>query len=148
MRNKMKNNFVLIIVITALISATMLSCKKDELSSIEKRLVGEWAWISSTGGLLGVTLRPDNEGFNESYLFQKNGKFTLYRDTLTLDNHFYWIEIGSSIYHSDDVFLLKLGNQDHTQVIRSYSFEFSSEEELRLWEECNDCFEIILKRKV
>jgi hypothetical protein len=125
----------------------LFSCKKDELKKTEERLVGEWAWESSSGGLLGQTLTPQTEGFEESYLFQKNGIFTHYRDTATLHSNFYWVERGSSLFRTGEVFLLYLGNQDHTTVTNTYSIEFEGEDRLVLTEECNDCFEIIFNRK-
>jgi len=125
----------------------LFSCKKDELKKTEEKLIGEWAWESSSGGLLGQTLTPLTEGYNESYLFQKNGIFTHYRDTTTLHSNFYWIEKGTSFFRTGEVFLLYLGNQDHTTVTNTYSIEFEGENRLFLTEECNDCFEIIFNRK-
>jgi hypothetical protein len=123
------------------------SCKKDDIKIIEERLVGEWAWIRSTGGLIGSTITPSSEGYNESYLFQKNGIFTHYRDSATLHSNFYWVEKGTSIYKTGEVDLLFLGNQDHTTVNSTFSIEFNEENGLILKEECNDCFEIIFTRK-
>jgi hypothetical protein len=125
----------------------LFSCKKDELKKTEERLVGEWAWESSSGGLLGQILTPQTEGFEESYLFQKSGMFTHYRDTATLHSNFYWVERGSSLFKTGEVFLLYLGNQDHTTVTNTYSIEFEGENRLVLTEECIDCFEIIFNRK-
>ena len=126
---------------------TILSCKKDELKKTEERLAGEWAWESSSGGLMGQILTPQTEGFDESYLFQKNGIFTHYRDTATLHSNFYWVEKGNSLFRTGEVFLLYLGNQDHTSVTNTYSIEFEGENRLILTEECNDCFEITFNRK-
>ncbi len=123
------------------------SCKKDDIKKIEDRLVGEWAWVRSTGGLMGTTLTPDTEGYSQSYLFQKNGIFTHYKDTATLHSNFYWVEKGNSIYKTGEVDLLILGNQDHTIVNSTFSIEFNGENGLILREECNDCFEIIFSRK-
>ncbi len=135
------------VIFLLFIAMAVLSCKKDELKKTEEKLVGEWAWESSTGGLLGQTLTPLTEGYNESYLFQKNGIFTHYRDTTTLHSNFYWIEKGTSFFSSGEVFLLLLGNQDHTTVTNTYSIEFEGENRLILREECIDCLEIIFNRK-
>lgn len=141
MKNMIRGGVILMVF------AILLSCKKDELKKTEERLVGEWAWESSSGGLLGQTLTPQTAGFDESYLFQKNGIFTHYRDTATLHSNFYWVEKGSSLFRTGEVFLLYLGNQDHTTVTNTYSIEFEGENRLVLTEECNDCFEIIFNRK-
>ena len=133
--------------IMLIMATVLLSCKKDELKKTAERLVGEWAWIRSTGGLIGTTITPSSEGYNESYLFQKNGIFTHYRDTATLHSNFYWVEKGTSIYKTGEVDLLILGNQDHTIVNSTFSLEFNGENGLILKEECNDCFEIIFTRK-
>jgi hypothetical protein len=142
-----RNKFILPIFSSMLLLLLLLSCKKDEVKQLEKRLIGEWAWVRSTGGLMGTSISPDTEGFSESYLFQKNGIFTRFRDTATLFSHFYWLEKGTSLFDTSTVNLLKLGNQDHTIIFATYSFQFNGENGLILREECNDCFEIILNRK-
>jgi hypothetical protein len=57
------------------------------------------------------------------------------------------VEKGTSLFRTGEVFLLYLGNQDHTTVTNTYSIEFEGENRLVLTEECNDCFEIIFNRK-
>jgi len=123
------------------------ACKKDKFEQTKEQLIGEWAWQYSTGGLLAQTLNPATEGYEASILFQKNGTFTQYRDTTTQFTHYYWVEKGSSIFGSEEVYLLFLGSQNHSQVFNTYSIIFDGVDNLELKEECNDCLDNFYKRK-
>lgn len=129
------------------LAALLSACKKDEMEQTKERLIGEWAWQYSTGGLLGQTLNPTTEGYEASILFQKNGLFTRYRDTTTQSTQYYWVEKGSSIFSSEAVYLLFVGSQDHLQVLSTYSIIFDGADNLELREECYDCFDNFYKRK-
>jgi hypothetical protein len=53
----------------------IVSCKKTKLKGSYEPLVGEWIWISSTGGESGNTTTPATEGYTYKIELLKNGSY-------------------------------------------------------------------------
>jgi hypothetical protein len=119
----------------------VIACQKDELTLLEERIAGEWGWISSSGGVLGLVLNPLTEGYQMQLLFQKNGIYTKYRDSSIVDEQYYWIEKSASDFN------LKIGDRAHLQVNEQYLINFDNQNNLLLKEVCQDCMEHTYYRK-
>src|SRR5690606_21939596 len=134
----MKNRILLAFLPLLLIFA----CKKSTDFPTKKlsNIIGEWNWESATGGLAGNELTPATEGYTLGYFFQKDKEYIYYKDSIEQRTGYYWIEEGSSIFSAEPVYLLKLGNRDHSEVKFTYSIELDGKNILYLNEECNDCY--------
>jgi hypothetical protein len=121
----------------------VIACQKDDLTIMEERIVGDWAWVSSSGGLLGLVLNPHTEGYQMQILFQKNGIYTKYRDNSAVDERNYWIE-KSTVENS---YNLKIGSRDQVQIIEQYKISFDNQNNLHLREVYVDGLEHIYYRK-
>jgi hypothetical protein len=117
----------------------VIACQKDDLTIMEERIAGDWGWVSSSGGLLGLVLNPQTEGYQMQILFQKNGIYTKYRDSSAVDERNYWIEKSAD----ESLYNLKIGSRDHLQINEQYKISFDNQNNLHLIEVCNDCMEHI-----
>lgn len=126
----------------------LFACKKktDFPSKDLENIIGEWEWEEASGGFAGVTVTPASEGYTESLLFQQNGEFVKYRDSLEYQNYFFWITEGSSIFSAEPAYLLLLGSRDQATINFTYSIDLDGDI-LYLNEECNDCFRFKYRRK-
>ena len=77
------------------------SCNKPE----KKELVGNWRWISTTGGIAGWIFSPETEGFEAEIVF-KGSQFTFYKDgekvisgTYHIEHVNGWFDKGNNIYY-------------------------------------------------
>ena len=52
----MKKLFLLLVLVWA------ISCERQDENSTKESLIGNWEWISSTGGIDGRTETPDSTG--------------------------------------------------------------------------------------
>ncbi len=59
-----------------------ISCKKEDPSSIDKQLVGQWRWTIQYRGSPINTLTPQNTGIQETIYFNKNGSWSLIKNNL------------------------------------------------------------------
>lgn len=54
----------------------LCSCQKIDFPTLEAaKIVGEWEWIESSGGLAGYTIRAKDVDFTKQFIFKENGKF-------------------------------------------------------------------------
>ncbi len=53
-----------------------LSCQKTDFPTLEAaKIVGEWEWVVSSGGIAGSTIRAKDVDFTKQIIFKENGKF-------------------------------------------------------------------------
>jgi hypothetical protein len=48
------------------------------------RLVGDWSWVDASGGLAGVTLTPESEGYDQTLRFGPSPDVELFRDGVSM----------------------------------------------------------------
>jgi len=58
----------------------LAGCGLTTEPDLEDQLVGNWIWIDSTGGIAGVTLTTETEGYVESLSFYASREVELFRD--------------------------------------------------------------------
>ncbi len=95
---KKATKFATVILLALLATA----CSKPE----KQELSGTWRWTSTTGGLCGVHLTPESEGFEAEIVF-KGGTFTFYKDGKKITSGSYQInnEDDESIFtHFNDAY--------------------------------------------
>lgn len=125
----MRNKLLLI----SLISLTIFSCEKEDTNL--SGLIGKWNWVSSTGGIAGITYTPKSIGYTKTIEFTGDSIFRLYRnDTLIVESKYQLIRY-KSIYNQDSALLINYGNGFMRQsYINNYP------DTLFLRDECFDCF--------
>ena len=83
MKNHLKCLIILVISMLLLIS---VACGKKAVKSVSYHpIVGTWSWVESFGGIGGVRLTPESEGYTKTYVFNPDSTFLGYRnDSLTI----------------------------------------------------------------
>lgn len=61
----------------------------------ETDLLGSWRWLSATGGIAGVELTPQSEGYEEMLLFTADRQVTLVRDGQSVATTSYTLTLGA-----------------------------------------------------
>lgn len=100
-----------------LLTAALFSCEQD---SVNNELVGTWKWVESTGGIAGVTLKPDS-GVVRILSFKENGDFSVSENGQNLVQTTYTITSDTSIYNHEKVPMIKF--KDEGQLTRSFSIK-------------------------
>lgn len=103
-----------------LIIATLFafSCTKEEINATTETtnsLVGEWRWVSSTGGIAGRTITPTTAGYERRLILTADLKFSRYKDNTLESSGTYQITPGKSIYKPEQVDFIKFS--DGTSVV-------------------------------
>lgn len=96
----------------------LLSCEKDD--SLSNDLIGQWEWLSSTGGIAGVTLTPESTGNSVMIEFTASGKYREYTNGALTITCRYLIVRQFSIYSGSSV---KLIVYDNSMIRQSYSVD-------------------------
>ena len=126
--NLMKMKLLMI----TLLALASLSCVKE--SSILNNLTGKWDWVSSTGGIAGITYTPKSTGVKKVIEFTIDSVFRYYqKDTLTYETKYHILK-SKSIYSQDSTFLISFDNHS---IRQSYILKNDT---LFLNDECYDCF--------
>lgn len=60
---------ILILIMTIV---TILSCSNDDDSSINSKIIGNWNWTESSGGIDGRTATPESTGSIKRMVISKN----------------------------------------------------------------------------
>lgn len=63
----------------ALLTFTTGACTKETAEPTDSRLVGEWEWEQSSGGIAGSTSTPASTGVRTTLIFKQNNTLELYR---------------------------------------------------------------------
>lgn len=83
----------------------LISCRnEDDLDS--KTLVGDWEWISSSGGINGQTETPTSSGKTITFSFTEDNKYTFTTNgTVTNDGTFSLYKGVSDLSHYEVTFI-------------------------------------------
>lgn len=119
-----------------------------ESQSIQKKLIGKWTWIETSGGFAGEITNPKTEKYEVQIEFTKNKLFSEWKDKQTVNCQKYVIKSGKSIFSEKAQpiinYMPKVGNKI---TLTSDSFEFKGKDTLILKNECHDCYTRVFVRK-
>ena len=114
----------------------MVSCNKENTGLIgSTSIIGEWNWISSTGGIAGIKYTPETTGEQRRITFDADSVFRFYRnDSLKTESKYHLLK-SPATNGSDSTLLVKY---DYTSI-RQY-FTIQPNGIMVLSDECMDCF--------
>lgn len=104
------------------------SCTKEEVlatSESTSSLVGEWRWVSSTGGIAGKTITPSSAGYERKLILTTDLKFSRYKDNTLESSGTYQISQGKSIYKAEQVDFIKFSDGTSSVIISQSASELS-----------------------
>ena len=82
------------------------SCKKESVDA-NNLLTGEWRWVSSTGGIAGVTITPASAGYERILLLTSDSKYSRYNNNVLEKTGTFEIIKAKSIYKIELVDFIK-----------------------------------------
>lgn len=85
----MKKSLLLILLVI-----TLMSCEKQKQEEYSNSLIGEWAWISSCGGIAGQCFTPESSKHNIKITFSIDSLFNIYQDGILTRSDKYYIIIS------------------------------------------------------
>ncbi len=110
------------------------SCE-DEKIDIYNQVHGNWEWVSSSGGIAGITLTPESTGDSKLIIFETSGTYRKFiNDTLQYTTK-YSISEGESIFSSSQYPIIHFKEEELDQAI----FQVK-DDTLKLGGNCFDCF--------
>ncbi|MEN8144437.1 MAG: hypothetical protein ABFS14_05740 [Gemmatimonadota bacterium] len=69
------------LLLTAAIGLLASGCGEEPTGpDLESRILGSWEWVSATGGIAGVVITPESEGFTRQLVLSAPGTAQLLRD--------------------------------------------------------------------
>jgi len=119
-----------------------------EIDSINDLLLGKWTWSYSYGGIAGITITPESEGYTKSLIFEND---SLYKQSDSLLFYLFkndtLIKVGKtkiradSIQYPDTTIYIYRIYEDilNNQDVHIYVVDFL-QDTLSLMEDCMDCF--------
>ena len=110
------------------------ACSKPE----NKELTGTWRWTSTTGGIAGVHLTPETEGFEAEFVFKGN-QFTFYKDGKKVTSGMYRID-----YDVDETYYIGKGEGDKPFYSR-FRFHISEAQVKKISEATNGTISFFMK---
>lgn len=124
-------------------SAFSLSSQTDQ-----KKLIGKWTWIESSGGFAGEITSPVTEKYEIQVEFTKKGIYSEWKDKQNQVCSKYEIKKGKSMFSEEERFIITyIPKQNTNSTLISDSFEILGNDTLVLKNECHDCFSRVFVRK-
>ena len=121
----------------------LTSCKDEAPEGYSVN--GKWIWVRTTGGIAGISLTPETEGYTQTIEISPENNFIVYRNGGVYDEGEFKIVKGKSIYRIGDVDLIKANSKIlEPQILVSFAFKADT---LFLYEECYDCFNYVYVKK-
>jgi hypothetical protein len=122
------------------------SCTKENIVDtriyvdIPQTLIGNWNWLSTSGGFAGSLSTPKTTGETRRVEFDDNSNFRYYVNDILKSDHTFKIEKSKSITGDDNALIAYnlLGSRQ--------SIIFQGPDTLILFDECYDCYEHIYTR--
>ena len=129
----MKKLFLLLVLVWA------ISCERQDENSAKESLIGNWEWISSTGGIDGRTETPASTGKQVKIVITKDS-VKVYENSVLKQKNSYKISREKSVLDNKikDMIIYNSGFRD--------SFMIDSQNQLHLIGDCFDCFGSSYKR--
>jgi hypothetical protein len=127
------------IIVLILVLISFYECKKDNPSNFSSSIIGEWAWISSCGGISYNCYTPKTTNHKINLVITVDSMFNTYQnDTLISTTRFQtFISPTSDLPGTADVIKFNSSNQLKFSIVRDTLF---------LNDFCCDGFNHIYKR--
>ena len=114
-----------------ILALVVLSCSNDDDNSTVANLVGEWAWVQSSGGLVGNLQTPETVGAERSLIFTSTTLQSFEEGVLVFESEYSLQTLESVLF-----------NEPREMLVSDLSFpntiEFNGQQ-LTLIGDCNDC---------
>lgn len=102
----------------------VFSCTKETIKTTSP-IVGEWRWISSTGGIAGKTYTPTSEGYERKLVLTSDFKFSRYKDDVLQKSGTYEISQAKSIYKTEMVDFINFSDGTKSAILSQSAAELS-----------------------
>jgi len=132
----MKNYLSALIILFFTMLVT--SCQKEIDCDISQKLNGVWNWVESIGGIGGWTLTPESEHKTKTIKIENMTYREYENDSLVIQARYNFIIKPDTYYETHYFIELENGGEIAFNIIGS---------ELKLYEQCFDCYHHTYKRK-
>ena len=124
------------LILAFVVVIVMVACQKENTIIVNStNLIGEWNWISSTGGIGGFKYTPSSTSVQRKITFASDSVFRLYQnDSLKTESKYH----VSMMLASNGLDTIKVVKYDGSSI-RQY-FEIQSDGTMVLSDECMDCY--------
>ena len=94
------------------LSVVLFGCK-DDSPAPDNSLVGTWDWVSTSGGIAGITYTPETEHYSSELLIGAEYTYTLYKaDTLAFEST-YVLPATTPAGYPDDYHYIHIGDGEY-----------------------------------
>lgn len=121
------------------IGITLLGCSNDDDEIRDAELVGNWNWIEASGGIDGITETPKSTG-NTILLEISNSTVKKYVNGNLESERNYSTEVRESLIFGESKNMIIYQNGINQTILLT-------EDNLTLYDECNDCYQNEYSRK-
>ncbi len=103
------------------------SCSKEDVVANEtsKSLAGEWRWVSSTGGIAGITITPTSAGYERKLVLTSDFKYSRYKNAVLEKSGTFEITQAKSIYKTELVDFIKFSDGTSAVIMSQSADELS-----------------------
>lgn len=92
-----------LLVVFLSIACCMTSCQKEKIPEKYDFIVGEWEWVSSSGGYSFHYLTPETEGYEQKIVFKENGAYKVVKNKFRIEKGTY--KVSEKV---DETYFIKL----------------------------------------
>src|SRR5687768_11235483 len=135
----MKQMTLLMLIAFVFLSST---CKKAmQVPDPElKKIFGKWEWVSTTGGIAGMTITPLSAGHTIRLEFKSDGTYLIYENDSLVNTTRFSFSQSTSIHNRKPVWLLSFAETPASSNEKSVpiSVSFSGQDTLLLNEQVHD----------
>ena len=89
-----------------ILSLAITSCSSDGETTQETQkksldLAQKWDWVTTSGGIAGITITPLTTGKNYTLIFKENNSYSLLENGIEIANGMYSLTMKESIYNHE-----------------------------------------------
>lgn len=89
-----------------ILSLAITSCSSDSETTQETQkksldLAQKWDWVTTSGGIAGITITPLTTGKNYTLIFKENNSYSLLENGIEIANGMYSLTMKESIYNHE-----------------------------------------------
>jgi hypothetical protein len=107
-------------------------------TTVVRKMIGSWEWIQSSGGIAGLTITPETEGYTKTAHFQSDWTYKEERNDTTFLETTYRVDqdsVGNTIVHT-----LQVDGWEPMAIINV------TDSTLNLIDQCIDCYQHSYRR--
>jgi hypothetical protein len=124
----------------------LLFCITLNAQEINKKILGKWEWIQTTGGFGGLTMTPKTEGYSNAYYFSDAKSMYEYRNQKCHNQFSYTLKQKHINGQEEQLIEMVLSNKK-TKVETLFKVSFVNENEIVFKEPHPDGLEYHYSRK-